>query len=75
MTWFVEKRIAWIKESIEIFGYVNREHIRKKFIVSAQQASADLQEVMKRWPDLMEYDSSRKRYVDKKAVRAKTREK
>jgi hypothetical protein len=69
MTWFVEQRIAWIKESVEIFGYVNREHVMKKFGVSTPQASVDIREVMRRWPDLMEYDTSLKRYVDTSGIR------
>lgn len=63
MTWFVERRLEWIKESLEIFGHVNRGHIVKKFEVSVQQASHDLREAQHRWPDLMEYDMSGKRYV------------
>lgn len=63
MTWFTEYRFAWIKESVEIFGYVNRTHIVKKFGITATQASTDIREVQARWPDLMEYDLSGKRYV------------
>jgi hypothetical protein len=60
--WFVEYRLAWIKESVEIFGHINREHISMKFSVSIQQASADIQRAMKRWPRLMAYNTSTKRY-------------
>lgn len=74
MTWFVEQRIAWIKESVEIFGYVSREHVMKKFGVSTPQPSVDIREVMRRWPDLMEYDTSLKRYVDTAAIRTKGNE-
>lgn len=63
MTWFVERRLEWIKESLEIFGHVNRSHIVKKFGVSSPQASYDLREAQHRWPDLMDYDRSGKRYV------------
>lgn len=63
MTWFVERRLEWIKESVEIFGYVNRGHIMKKFEITAAQASVDLREAQHRWPDLMDYDPSGKRYV------------
>jgi hypothetical protein len=34
----------------------------KKFGVSTAQASLDLREVRKRWPDLIEYDLSEKAY-------------
>lgn len=63
MTWFQEQRFAWIKESVEIFGYVNRSHIVKKFGITKAQAAVDIREVKSRWPDLMEYDLTGKRYV------------
>lgn len=62
MNWFVEQRIAWIKESLDIFGVVRREHIIKKFGISTPQASYDLREVRKRWPSAMHYDLSEKIY-------------
>jgi hypothetical protein len=62
MTWFTEYRIAWIKESVEIFGHVRREHIMKKFGVSTAIASLDLREVRARYPNLMSYDLSEKVY-------------
>ena len=60
--WFKEHRYAWIKESVEIFGQINRENVARKFGVSVQIASADFQEVLDRWPKLMTYNSSTKRY-------------
>ena len=65
MTWFVEARLAWIKEMIEIFGFINRDHVTKKFGVTKQVASKDFGEVAKRWPELMRYDATGKRYVRK----------
>ena len=63
--WFTETRIAWIRESVDIFGHVNRHHVMKKFDVSHSQASLDLREVQHRHPDLIDYDRSGKRYVRK----------
>ena len=60
--WFIEHRLAWIKESVEIFGQINRENIIRKFGLSIPQASLDIQEAIKRWPDLMTYNRSTKRY-------------
>jgi len=60
--WFIETRLAWIKESIEIFGFLNREHIVKKFEVSIVQASTDIRMARERWPHLMEYDTREKVY-------------
>lgn len=61
-TWAVEQRLEWIKESVEIFGQINREHIMRKFWVSSPQASADIAKAILRWPDLMTYNRSTKRY-------------
>jgi len=66
--WFAETRLAWIKESVEIFGFINREHIQKKFGVSTPQASLDLREAMKRWPGMLAYDMKMKRYVDRTSL-------
>jgi hypothetical protein len=62
MNWFTEQRITWIKESVEIFGAINREHIMKKFGISVAQASLDLREVQSRWPSLITYNKSEKIY-------------
>lgn len=63
--WFVEQRLAWIKEIAEIFGFIQREHIMRKFGVSTAQASLDIRKVLKRWPELMEYNKSTKQYERK----------
>lgn len=62
LTWAQEQRIAWIKESVEIFGNLNRQHIMKKFRVSTPQASADLRLFRSLHPDVIEYDSVLKIY-------------
>ena len=61
-TWFIAQRIAWIVESVQIFGHINREHICRKFAVTMAIASTDLAKVMDRYPDLMTYSRSTKRY-------------
>jgi hypothetical protein len=63
--WFQNHRQEWILEIVRIFGFINREHIEKKFNVSTPQASTDLREVMARWPELIEYNRSAKRYERK----------
>jgi hypothetical protein len=60
--WFTETRIAWVKETVEIFGSISRIHIQRKFGVSTPQASHDIKEALKRWPKLMHYDTSGKLY-------------
>ena len=61
--WFQEYRYNWIIEMVQIYGFIGRDHIRRKFRVSTPQASADIAEVMKRNPGLMDYDTRRKCYV------------
>jgi phenylalanyl-tRNA synthetase beta subunit len=60
--WFIEYRLAWIKESVEIFGQVNRDNLIRKFGISMPLASLDIRKALERWPDLMTYNKSTKRY-------------
>jgi hypothetical protein len=60
--WAQEQRYSWIYETVQIFGFINREHIVRKFWVSVPQASLDLKRVMLRWPGLMTYNKQTKRY-------------
>lgn len=62
LTWCVRQRLRWIKETMRVFGFINREHITRKFDVSLQQASADLYLFQERWPGRILYNESRKRY-------------
>ena len=60
--WYRRYRQAWIKETIRVFGTINREHIRKKFGLSAPQASLDLRQFIKENPSLIEYSRVTQRY-------------
>jgi len=60
--WFQQHRVEWIAESVLIFGFINREHIAKKFGVSIPQASLDINLVIKTYPGLLAYNASAKRY-------------
>lgn len=62
MRWFEQQRMIWIAETLEIFGYINREHIMKKFDVSVPQASKDLQTFQRLYPDKMKYNRNSKKY-------------
>ena len=66
MSWFAEQRQNWIKEMLRVYGFINRNHVQKKFGVSTAQAAVDFRAVMARWPDLMEYDTNMKCYVEKR---------
>jgi len=63
MNWFAHQRQEWIAETLRVFGYINREHIERKFGVSTPQASTDLRLFQERHPDRIVYDASAKRYV------------
>ncbi len=62
--WFRETRLQWMRESIEMFGHLNREHIMRKFQVSPAQAALDLGEAQRRWPNHFVYNASTKRYEE-----------
>ena len=61
--WFETQRLDWIAETLRVFGFINREHLERKFGISQPQASNDLQRFLRANPDAMTYDLSGKRYV------------
>jgi hypothetical protein len=63
MRWFEEHRQEWISEMLHIYGFINREHLEKKFGLSTPQASKDLQKFLRKHPEKMYYDLTAKRYV------------
>jgi hypothetical protein len=62
MRWFEQRRQLWIADMLRVYGFINRNHIERKFRVSQQQASHDLTEFHKRNPGAMTYNMSSKRY-------------
>lgn len=60
--WFAQHRVDWIMEIAQIFGFINRKHIQKKFGVSVQQASNDLTAAQKLHPGRLVYVKTEKRY-------------
>lgn len=62
MRWFERHRQEWIAETLRVFGFINRDHLVRKFGISTPQASADLAAFMRANPGRMRYDLSRKRY-------------
>jgi hypothetical protein len=61
--WCSEQRQAWIAEMLQVYGFLNRDHLMRKFRISQPQASADLRTFMETHPRAMRYDLSRKCYV------------
>lgn len=62
MTYFQNLRDQWIIETIQIFGFIQRGHLCRKFDISPQQATKDLSRVQKLYPSLMRYDLQLKAY-------------
>ena len=63
MRWFEQHRQEWIAETLRVFGYINREHLERKFGISTPQASVDLRTFRRAHPGLITYDLTTKRYV------------
>ncbi len=63
MNWFESHRMDWIAETLRVFGFINREHLMKKFGISAPQAAKDFATFRRLNPTAMAYDVSAKRYV------------
>ena len=63
MNWFARHRQEWIAETIRVFGFINREHLIRKFGISMPQASMDLREFQRLNPGRIAYDKSLKCYT------------
>jgi hypothetical protein len=63
MNWFEEQRQVWIADMLQVYGFINREHLQRKFRISIPQASKDLQTFLRHYPTSIQYDLSRKCYV------------
>lgn len=61
--WFGLHRQEWIADMLYVYGFINREHLMRKFGISQPQASSDLQRYVRSFPSSIRYDSSRKCYV------------
>lgn len=62
MRWFEQHRQDWIAEVVEVFGFINRDHLVRKFGVSVPQASKDLQRFQRDNPGAIVYNLNAKRY-------------
>lgn len=62
MRWFENHRMEWIAETVTIFGFINREHLIRKFGISVPQASTDLNRFQRLNPKSISYNKSAKRY-------------
>ena len=71
--WYARHRQLWIAETIAVFGTINREHLIRKFGISAPQASLDLKRFLKEHPGLIEYSRVTQRYELAKKTRRTNR--
>jgi hypothetical protein len=62
MRWFEQHRMEWIADALYVYGFINRDHLVRKFGISVPQASHDLQQFQRLHPQV-QYDKSAKRYV------------
>lgn len=62
MNWFESQRVAWIAEMLHVYGFINREHLMKKFGISKPQASKDLRTFQQGSLGRVRYNLSSKRY-------------
>lgn len=60
--WFESQRIAFIAEMLHVYGFINREHLMRKFGISCPQASKDLRSFQNNSAGSMKYNLSAKRY-------------
>ena len=61
MNWFQRARLDWIRETIRVYGYMNREHLVRKFDISIPQASNDFAIVLSDGGDIY-YNKKTKRF-------------
>lgn len=62
MNWFENQRVAFIAEMLHVYGFINREHLMRKFSISMPQASKDLRSFQRASSGAMSYNLSAKRY-------------
>lgn len=67
--WFESQRIAFIAEMLHVYGFINREHLMRKFSISRPQASKDLRSYERRSSGSMRYNLSAKRYESPRVAR------
>lgn len=63
MNWYVNHRMEWIAETLRVFGFINRDHLKRKFGISTPQASMDLNNFQRLHPGIVRYDIHQKKYI------------
>lgn len=70
MNWFAQHRQEWIAEMLEVYGFINRFHLSRKFGISNAQAANDFKLFNANHPDAMRYDARKKLYYATTAPKA-----
>lgn len=70
MNWFASHRQDWIADMLRVYGFINRQHLSRKFGISTAQAAIDFRAFNEANPDAMKYDARKKIYYAKDAPRA-----
>lgn len=63
MNWYADQRQKWIREMLRVYGFINRQHIMRKFGLSNAAAALDFKQFISTNPEAMTYDSNRRCYV------------
>ena len=63
MNWFQQHRLEWIADMLFVYGFINRQHLVRKFGISEPQAALDFKLFQSRHQGRMRYDKRTKRYV------------
>lgn len=64
MNWYAQQRRNWIREMLQIYGFINRSHIVAKFGCSGQSAGHDLTAFAADSTDWVKYCPRRKAYIN-----------
>lgn len=67
MNWAAEQRQTFISEMLRVYGFISRQHLMRKFMISNAQAAIDFREWKKANPEGARYDTRKKVYVANKA--------
>lgn len=70
MTWATDRRLDYIDWRVATRGAINRVDLVRVFDVSINQASVDLNEYIRLYPDALAYDRVAKCYVPARAITA-----
>ena len=63
MNWYHSEKMRWMKEMLEVYGFINREHLMRKFKISNGQAAIDFRKFDESHGALWRYDIRKRAYV------------